>query len=686
MNRNVVFFFAVVGIIITAGADIRWQDQSRMFRRSRISDVVWTGERYVAVGSIILTSTDGMAWRLGDGVSEKHLEWVVWTGNQFIAFGGGWRADWLTSPDGLTWTNHVFAGRYLYHSVWTRTKIVATGDSGTIITSEDLTKWTKQDVPASARFTNVIWTGTQIVAVGDSGTIVTSEDCTKWTKQVSNTTRKLYNVVSTGTQLVAVGDSGTVLTSADGAVWTIRSVPTTNAITNILWTGAMLVATNKNSKALTSQDGIVWKLDESVPRIQRIVRGDACIYGMRIGYDSVYTSTDSLNWNPLSLPEGTSDLYGLAYGNGRLIMVGDTLTVIGSDTAGKSTLYWKGGISRLNRINRTKKGYAAVGDEGIVITSRDGFAWRRYSVPTTYNLSFITATDSLYIVGCSGNIFTSPDCITWTEKKFNATSLNDAAMNDSLVVIIGYYGRIYTTRDGVNWTGRTSKTIDELKCIIWTGSGFMVGTGPTYTYGASDCFLTSPDGITWTNHTRKPQGSINDIAWSGSTLVGVGGSRTFLTSDFSEWKWSNGSRTLNTVKWTGREFVAAGSSDSIYTSVDGNAWITHDMGRFYNVKSLLWADSMFFAAGERNDDSASLLIGMFDGTPVRALRRNATIRNVNRNRPILYTGTFSSRIAEGRWLYGLDGRRIVFIHPAGRDGRQTPMRGIPNGIWILKQK
>ncbi len=104
----------------------------------------------------------------------------------------------------------------------------------------------------------------------------------------------------------------------------------------------------------------------------------------------------------------------------------------------------------------------------------------------------------------------------------------------------------------------------------------MVGTCPTYTYHASDCFLTSSDGITWANHTRKPQGSIDDIAWSGSAMVGVGYGRVFLTADLNEWKWRDWPMDFYAVEWTDREFVAAGSSGSIYTSPDGNGWTPHE--------------------------------------------------------------------------------------------------------------
>lgn len=688
MIRTTVFFLAVFGILMPTGAQIHWQDQSRMFcGTGTLSDVVWSGERYVAVGSVILTSTDGISWRLADAVSEKYLEWVVWTGNQFIAFGGGWRADFLTSPDGLTWTNHISVGRYLFHSVWTGKRFVATSDSGNIFTSEDLTKWRKQRSPVSSSLSNIIWTGTQLIAVGAQGTIITSEDGINWTKQVSNTTRSLYNAVWTGTQLVAVGDSGTVLISADGVNWTQHETPVTHSITNIVWTGTTLVATDKTSKALVSPDGIVWKEYDRYPRVQKIIHTKGRIYGIRIGYNHLYTSIDSTTWDTLSLPEGTADLHGLTYSNGRLIMVGDTLSVSGCDTSGQSTLYWKGGIQSLRQINHTKKGYAATGDKGIFLTSKDGFAWRRFSAGTPYRLNFVIATDSLYIVGRSGNILTSPDCITWTEKEMNATSLNDAASNDSIIVVVGYYGRIYTTRDGVNWTGRNSKTIDELNSIIWTGDRFIVGTGSTSTYGASDCILTSPDGITWTNHTRKPQGTILDIASSGSTLVAVGyGDRILSTNDLQEWTYQDWTRynlqDLNAVVWTGSQFIAGGSSDSVYISADGKNWTPQHARNSLLVKSLLWSDSLLFAAGGY-DDSAMLMIGSFVESSISSTQ-NRYIKHAKTNHPILYTGKYPLRIAEKGWMYSLDGRRVIQIPEGGKDSRKYPLRKLATGRWVVR--
>jgi photosystem II stability/assembly factor-like uncharacterized protein len=382
-------------------------------------------------------------------------------------------------------------------------------------------------------------------------------------------------------------------------------------------------------------------------------------------------------------------MYGFTYGNDRLTMVGDTLSVLGCDSSGKSTLYWKGGIPCLYRINRTKKGFAAVGDKGIVITSRDGFAWRRYSVPTQYRLAFVTATDSLYIIGCGGTIFTSPDCITWAEKKFTTVSINDATTNDSLVVAVGYNGAICTTRDGVNWSSRSSRTIDELNAVIWTGNGFIVGTGSTSTYGASDCILTSPDGITWTNTPRKAKGTFFDIAWSGSALVAVGyGNRVFSTTDLNEWKWYECEKfTLQdffSVEWTGREFVAAGTFDSVYTSTDGNNWTSQYISNRQVVRSLLWSDSILFAAGGY-DDSASLMLGKFVEATGSAATRQAGISRSGGKRPILYTGNYPPRITEGGWLYTLDGRRVMRIPPAGAGAQAASSRRSAFGGRILRR-
>ena len=65
-----------------------------------VGELAWNGSRFVAVGSAVATSVDGLSWTF----LTSQLGWqdISWNGSKFIAVGFG--AEILESTDGLTWS------------------------------------------------------------------------------------------------------------------------------------------------------------------------------------------------------------------------------------------------------------------------------------------------------------------------------------------------------------------------------------------------------------------------------------------------------------------------------------------------------------------------------------------------------------------------------------------------------
>lgn len=130
--------------------------------------------------------------------------------------------------------------------VWDGTKLVAVGDTGTILTSPDGMDWSPRHLDSRADLVSVVWTGTQFVTVGDSGTIATSADGIAWTIRNREPSRKICSITWTGNQLVvAVNDSythATILTSPDGVTWTVRISEQSFLVNSVLWAGNKLLA------------------------------------------------------------------------------------------------------------------------------------------------------------------------------------------------------------------------------------------------------------------------------------------------------------------------------------------------------------------------------------------------------------------------------------------------------------
>ncbi|HLY96080.1 MAG TPA: hypothetical protein VKO66_02625, partial [Sideroxyarcus sp.] len=106
------------------------------------------------------------------------------------------------------------------------------------------------------------------VATGASGTIVTTGDGTTWVDHTatSGTTQNLYGVAygydSTNARnvFVAVGAAGTVIYSVDGVTWSAATPVTSNDLKSVSYglAAGVFVAVGANGTVLTSPNGITW--------------------------------------------------------------------------------------------------------------------------------------------------------------------------------------------------------------------------------------------------------------------------------------------------------------------------------------------------------------------------------------------------------------------------------------------
>lgn len=102
---------------------------------------------------------------------------------------------------------------------------VIVGESGTILTSNNLTNWTRVSSGVNNKLVGVTYGRNIFVVTGANGTILTSEDGRSWIKQKSNTTSYLIRSRYGNGTFVAVGYNGTILTSINGIDWVEESDP-----------------------------------------------------------------------------------------------------------------------------------------------------------------------------------------------------------------------------------------------------------------------------------------------------------------------------------------------------------------------------------------------------------------------------------------------------------------------------
>jgi hypothetical protein len=188
---------------------------------------VWTGSRFVAVGSslgpdgfmqgLVLTSTDGLGW------TQIHAEAHVWffgiaargetlvvTGNQAS---GPWSPRIYISTDGVQWQPVAdLPPNSLGGIVWAGTQFVVVGGfPAKVYTSPDGFAWVEHDPGVPGSLSRVLWDGHEIVAVGQGGMVAWSLDGNAWSEEFAGTWYGLLGVAVGQDQLIAVGGSGTIL-------------------------------------------------------------------------------------------------------------------------------------------------------------------------------------------------------------------------------------------------------------------------------------------------------------------------------------------------------------------------------------------------------------------------------------------------------------------------------------------
>lgn len=256
----------------------------------------WTGDLFVAVGGIILTSPDGVQWSSQDpGVSVAS---VCWSGNKLVAVGG--ESTILTSPDGIQWTQRdIDTLCHLGGVIWTGEKFIAVGTK--ILTSTDGILWDVVLHSTPAKYRDVAYNGKKFIAVNDEGLWATSSDGITWQENGPGSAMNGGGAITCTDSLFVVIDWGYAYTSYDGESWNIYKMfePDNNFTIrsfvnhSIIWTGNLLVCVNCD-RIFTSHDAITWNVEKDSVRLNGLCFSDDKF--VAVGENGIiYTSPRDVN-------------------------------------------------------------------------------------------------------------------------------------------------------------------------------------------------------------------------------------------------------------------------------------------------------------------------------------------------------------------------------------------------------
>jgi hypothetical protein len=201
--------------------------------RSEFADGLFVGMTSGQVG----TSIDGVAWTTQDtaptGFTGFHSDMTQGKGRFFVC--GRRSSDFLgyilSSTNGEDW-NAVYQTPNvggLYGITEANNQMLASGDSGWIVFSDDGQNWTLKPSGTTYYLKGITHGNGRYVAVGrqsfavSPARILTSPDGNTWIDADPMTTNTLNDIIFMNGLFVAVGEAGTIITSPNGTNWTVQS-------------------------------------------------------------------------------------------------------------------------------------------------------------------------------------------------------------------------------------------------------------------------------------------------------------------------------------------------------------------------------------------------------------------------------------------------------------------------------
>ena len=178
--------------------------------------------------------------------------------------------------------------------------------------------------------------------MGQDGIILKSSNGILWNSVDSTVNANLMEITYANDTFVVVGFGGIILTSTDADTWIPRDSKTENILLGITYGNNTFVAVGWNKTIRTSKDAISWNnISEGT---WDDIQFESVIYTSKFllvgSGGNILTSTNGESWTN-SNSSTQSYLYGITYGNGIYVAVGELATINNSN----GTTAWTTGAS-----------------------------------------------------------------------------------------------------------------------------------------------------------------------------------------------------------------------------------------------------------------------------------------------------------------------------------------------------
>lgn len=397
-----------------------------------------------------------------------------------------------------------------------------------LFVSNDSAHWIDH-TPQDANWKQVAWVsrvGDLWIGYGGQEVVFTSSNGVDWTLRHGPTVGGQNFVKNTAMQMnhtYWIRSSAIWWSSIDGVDWIKGPVGIKAPATAVVTDGQKAVAYGTGGYLAVSEDLISWRpIQKSLAIANPEILAYANGVTFSIGPDHLTYSYSSnhVDWFQGKFP-GTKGISDVAYGNGTFAAVGDGGTVLLS----KDLVTWSPAVTKtdsaLLKISVHEGVFAVAGNNGTVVHSVDGLKWES-TVVIPKAISFLAVAwfkGSFYFTSYRGDVISTSDFIQWNipSPPLSAISLDFlAASSDRLVAV--RMGSAFSSTDGVHWQSASIP-------FLGVGAGVSYANGYFVILTQTGTIRYSQDGL---NYTR-----LKFTQTGGRSLIFAHGRFWMSTTDYS---------------------------------------------------------------------------------------------------------------------------------------------------------
>ncbi len=564
-------------------AEMEWRWSHPQPHGNNLSDMVYRDGLHVHVTDHggIYASTNRLVWQRRESGTLKDLRAAVFSQGRFVTTGEEGTALWsddLTrfepgtlSPTTADWLEGLAASDGL---------VVAVGDNGAVYRSSDGKGWERVAAGFTTEWLRGVAHGAGLfVMVGENGWVASSPDGAAWTRRNSGVTVNLNRVAFGDGRFLVVGDNGVIMTSANGTLWTREAdTVSSNALnTAVLSPGERLVAGDASmslrrppfvwqdqlSDTISPSPAPAWEYAAS------IWDGTRYVIGGRTGVlvESFRTNAppfqDATFWFRLD-DTPRNWLWDIAWVEGTYLAVGDRSTILSSATGVEWSLESVPEVAAeqvLYGVGGSPDFGLAVGEDGLILRSPAGWT----NIVTSHEVVVGTRTNIVWMTN-----HVSLMGLIWevVEPRPTTNTLQGVAWDGTRHVLVGRGGTVLTGTNTTKWTVTQTSGREYLSSVVSFGSGWVAS-------GAEGALYTSPDATVWTRRDSGTTAWVYRLHGVGTGLMAVGAGGLILTSaDGVKWvsQTSGTSSFLTGVRSIGDAVYVCGGQGTVLRSTNQVDW------------------------------------------------------------------------------------------------------------------